>query len=93
MPLSLKSQALTYFLKGALHLPAPHKPGDDPLRVGTKIGAKERLGPELSLGVSDQLGRNGTAGKPVLCQTAVSETISTVRSSSPYQLVTTSWSP
>src|SRR5215211_3263523 len=55
MPLSFKSQALTYFLKGGLHLPAPHKPGDDPLRVSsTKIGAKERLGPELSLGVSDQ---------------------------------------
>src|SRR3712207_6006620 len=54
MPLSLKSQALTYFLKGGLHLPAPHKPADDLLRVGTKIGAKERLGPELSLRVSDQ---------------------------------------
>ena len=32
--------------------------------------------------------RNGTAGKPVVCQTAVSETISTVRAPLPYQLVT-----
>ena len=32
--------------------------------------------------------RKGTAGKPVLCQTAVSETISTVRCALPYQLAT-----
>jgi hypothetical protein len=33
--------------------------------------------------------RNNTAGKkPVLCQDAVSETVSTVRSSLPYQLFT-----
>ena len=87
IPLSFKSQASTYFLKGGLHPPASHKPGDDLLRVGTKIGAKERLGSELSFGVLDQLGRKGTAGKPVLCQTAVSDTVSTVRSSLPYQLV------
>jgi hypothetical protein len=54
MSLSLKSQALAYLLKGGFHLPAPHKPRDDPLWVGTKIGAKECLGPELCLGVSDQ---------------------------------------
>src|SRR5215208_7358294 len=54
MPLSLESQALAYLLKGGLHLPTSHEPGYDALRVGTKIGAKERLGPELSLGVSDQ---------------------------------------
>src|SRR5215212_2067942 len=54
MPLSLKSQALTYFLKGGLHLPTPYEPGDDPLRIDTKIGAKKRLDPELSLRVSDQ---------------------------------------
>jgi len=53
MPLGLKEQALRYFLKGSLHLPAHNKPGDDPLRVGTKIGAKKCLGSELSLGVSD----------------------------------------
>src|SRR5215212_3691218 len=54
MPLSLKSQALTYFLKGGLHLPTPYEPGDDPLRIDTKIGAKKRLDPELSARVSDQ---------------------------------------
>src|SRR5215207_8152500 len=54
MPLRLQSQALAYFLEGRLHLPASDEPGNDPLRLGTKIGAEERLGPELCSGVSDE---------------------------------------
>src|SRR5215207_3399811 len=54
MPLGLKAQALAYFLEGRLHLPTSHEPIDDSLRVSAEIGAKERLGSELSLRVSDQ---------------------------------------
>jgi hypothetical protein len=89
MPLGLKAQALAYFLEGCLHLPTSHEPTDDPLRVGAEIGAKERLSSEPSAcGSRIRTQRKGTAGNPVLCQTAVSETISTVRSSLPYQLAT-----
>src|SRR3712207_9457779 len=54
MPLSLESQALAHLLESGFHLPPSYKPADDPLGLRTEIGAKERLGPELCLGVSDQ---------------------------------------
>jgi hypothetical protein len=54
MPLRLKAQALADLLECALHLPAPNKPRDDLFRLGGQIGAKECLGLELSLRVSDQ---------------------------------------
>jgi hypothetical protein len=63
MPLDLKSQALAYLLKVGLHLPSSHEPGDDALRLGTKISAKKRLGPELSLGVSDEHPTQGHGGQ------------------------------
>src|SRR4051795_2334671 len=40
MSLRLKAQALTHLLKGALHLPAPHKPRDDLPRFGISVGAQ-----------------------------------------------------
>jgi hypothetical protein len=89
MPLPLKAQALADLLECALHLPASNKPRDDLLRLGGQIGAKECLGLELFLRVSDQsTQRNGTAGKPVEYQTAVLETISIVRFCLPYQFAT-----
>jgi hypothetical protein len=54
MPLRLKSQALTYFLKGGLHLEAPHKPTNDQLWIGCEVGTKEGLGFKLLLWISDQ---------------------------------------
>ena len=54
MPLSLESQALTYFLEGGFHLPAPHEPRDDPLGVRLQIGAEEGLGFEPFVGIADQ---------------------------------------
>src|SRR5215210_8159828 len=54
MPLRLKAQALADLLECALHLPASNKPQDDLLRLGGQIGAKECLGLELFLRVSDQ---------------------------------------
>src|SRR5215203_467224 len=59
---------------------ASHEPANDPSQAGGEIGVKERLSPELSYGSRTKTQCNGTAGNPVLCQTAVSETISTVRS-------------
>src|SRR5215208_5723925 len=54
MPPCLKAQTLAHFLEGRLHLPASNKPRDDLLRLGGEIGAKEYLGLELFLRVSDQ---------------------------------------
>src|SRR5215213_7647724 len=54
MPPCLKAQTLAHFLEGRLHLPASNKPRDDLLRLGGEIGAKECLGLELFLRVSDQ---------------------------------------
>jgi len=48
------AQPLAYTLEGGLHLLASREPTDDPTRVGAEIGAKECLGPGLSLTVSDK---------------------------------------
>ena len=80
MPLRLEAQALADLLKRGLHLPAPHEPRDDPRRIGREVGAQQSLGLEVSSGSRINTQRNGTAGNPVEYQTAVSETISTVRS-------------
>src|SRR4029450_12460257 len=54
MPPCLKAQALAHFLEGGLHLPASNKPRDDLLWLGSEIGAKECLGLEPFLRVSNQ---------------------------------------
>ena len=88
MPLGLEPQALAGLLERSLHLPAFHEPRDDPLRIGIEVGAQKSLGFELPLGSRISTQRTGTAGKPVEYQTAVSETISTVRCEPLYQSLT-----
>jgi hypothetical protein len=89
MPLGLKAQALAYFLEGCLHLPTSHEPADDPLRVGAEIGAKERLGSELALRVSDQNPAQGHGGQPCAVPDGrVGDYLYGVRSSLPYQRAT-----
>src|ERR687889_1389848 len=51
------------FLEGRLYLPAQDEPPKDLLRVGTKIGAQQGLGFELSLGISHQYPAYGHGGQ------------------------------
>jgi hypothetical protein len=85
----LKPQALANLRKSSLHLPASYKPRDDPSRIGIKVGAQQGLGLKLSFRVADQdPAHRGTAGKPVLYQTDLRETTSTLRLPLPYQSAT-----
>jgi len=71
-------------------VPPPYEPRDDPLWVGSKVGAQQGLGFELSsLGSRINTQRNGHGGQTrAVYQMALSETISTVRCALPYQLAT-----
>jgi hypothetical protein len=73
------------FLECRFHLPAQDKPPNDLLGPGTKIGAEQGLGGESALRSRTSTQRMGTAGNPVLYQTAVADATSTVRSPPPYQ--------
>ena len=53
MPLGFKPQALTHFLEGGFHLPAPYEPQDDLFGLRLEIGAKQSLGLELFLRIAD----------------------------------------
>src|SRR5215213_322923 len=77
-----------HLLEGYFQLPAHHKPGDDLLRIGLKVGTPIRRAWVLNspLGSRINTQRRGTANKPVLYHTAVWEAISTMRSPLPYQL-------
>jgi hypothetical protein len=89
LPLSLEPQALAHLLKGGFHLPSPDEPRDDLLRLGSKVSAQQGLGFELALRVANQYPTQGHGGQTrALYQMALSETISTVRSTLPYQLAT-----
>src|SRR5215210_2391059 len=89
MPLGFEPEALAGLLECGLHLPAFHEPRDHPLRIGIEVGAQNRAWvSNSSCGSRISTQRTGTAGKPVEYQSAVSETISTVRCAPPYQSLT-----
>ena len=73
-------------LEGHLQLPAHHVPTHYPLRIGVESVHSRAWGSNPPSGSRISTQRMGTAGKPVEYHTAVSEAISTVRSSLPYQL-------
>src|SRR5215213_496740 len=50
----LESQMSTHLLEGHFQLPAHHKPGEDLLRIGVKVGTQEGLGFELFLRIAHQ---------------------------------------
>jgi hypothetical protein len=55
LPLRLESQVPTHLLEGYFQLPTHHKPAEDLLRIGLKIGTQQSLlGFELSPWVTDQ---------------------------------------
>jgi len=88
MPLGLKSQALAYLLKGALHLPE-RLTNQEMMRSGWAERSVQRSAWVLNSPWGSQIRtqRNGTARACPLCQTAVAETTSTERSSLAYQLL------
>src|SRR3712207_3402452 len=44
----------THLLEGHLQLPTHHKPADDLLGIGSKVGTQESLGFELPFRITDQ---------------------------------------
>src|SRR5215207_379238 len=76
-----------HLLEGHLQLPAHHKPADDLLWIGLKVGTHRSAWVLNSpLGSRIRTQRTGTANKPVEYQMAVLEETLTMRSPLPYQL-------
>jgi hypothetical protein len=71
--------------KEALQLPAHHKPAEDLLWLGSKVGTQKGLGSELSFGIAHRHPAQGTVNKPVEYHMSVLQAISAMRSSLPYR--------
>jgi hypothetical protein len=62
LPLRLYPEMPPRFLEGRLYLPTQDKPPKDLLGLGTKIGAQQGLGGELSLRIAHQYPAYGYDG-------------------------------
>src|SRR5215210_1203550 len=88
MPLGLEPEALTYLLEGRLYLQRITNQGMICSGSAARLVHSKAWVSNSPHGSRTSIQRRGTAGNPVLCQTAVSETTSTARFSPPYQSAT-----